>query len=601
MGLLQKACETYDCHADLVGVPRVGFETLAPISHIAAAVQIEITVNQAGRFVSARAVDQSESKKDKSESKTIIPVTEQSGGRSGTNPLPHPLCDQLKYLAGYDTEKYEGYVAQLTQWAGSPYGHPKLRPILQYVKGGTILTDLAKSGVIRLDKEGHPKKENAMVCWRVVGLDSGEPAACGEDQSLFRAFIDYYRAKTGAREKKLCMITGTLSQPAIQHPKGIAPACGGNTKLISANDESGFTYRGRFTTDWQAATVGYEASQKAHNALRWLVANQGVSVGGRVFLCWNPQGKKTCSIIGPFRTDETPQITEPTEYREDLRKTLLGYRDLLPDSAGVVIAAFDAVTKGRLSLTYYNELMGSDFLQRIHDWDAVCCWRDQTGAIRSPSLSQVAECAFGKLEKGGPIIDKSCKKQIQRLVSCRVDRARFPRDIKDALVRRASNLAAYAPEARKNLEFTVCAVLKKYYFDRNGEEWSMALEPGKDDRSYQFGRLLAVMEKVERDTYAKEEKREPNAMRQQSIFCQRPMYTAANLEKQLEQAYFPRLTPGMRVFYKNMISQIMEEIYRTEKEQWNRPLSDTYLMGYYLQRGALYTKKAKQQVEEDET
>ena len=129
----------------------------------------------------------------------------------------------------------------------------------------------------------------------------------------------------------------------------------------------------------------------------------------------------------------------------------------------------------------------------------------------------------------------------------------------------------------------------------------MALEPGKDDRSYQFGRLLAVMEKVERDTYAKEEKREPNAMRQQSIFCQRPMYTAANLEKQLEQAYFPRLTPGMRVFYKNMISQIMEEIYRTEKEQWNRPLSDTYLMGYYLQRGALYTKKAKQQVEEDET
>lgn len=61
--------------------------------------------------------------------------------------------------------------------------------------------------------------------------------------------------------------------------------------------------------------------------------------------------------------NKTP-ITEPTEYREDLHKTLMGYRNLLPDSAGVVIAAFDAATTGRLSMTYYNELMGSDFLAK---------------------------------------------------------------------------------------------------------------------------------------------------------------------------------------------------------------------------------------------
>ena len=32
MGLLQKACETYDCHAALAGKLREGHETLAPIS-----------------------------------------------------------------------------------------------------------------------------------------------------------------------------------------------------------------------------------------------------------------------------------------------------------------------------------------------------------------------------------------------------------------------------------------------------------------------------------------------------------------------------------------------------------------------------------------
>ena len=114
MGLLQKACETYDCHIRLVGLPQAGEkkETLAPVSHILTSAQIEITLNQDGKFRSAKAID-------KKEPKIVIPVTEESGGRSGTNPRPHPLCDQLKYLAGYDAKKYEGYVTQLTQWAES--------------------------------------------------------------------------------------------------------------------------------------------------------------------------------------------------------------------------------------------------------------------------------------------------------------------------------------------------------------------------------------------------------------------------------------------------------------------------------------------------
>ena len=147
MGLLQKACETYDCHASLVGLPQAEKETLAPVSHILTSAQIEITVDQDGQFQNARAVD-------KSEPKIVIPVTEESGGRSGTNPKPHPLRDQLKYLAGYDAKKYEGYVAQLTQWTQSPYGHHKLQPILHYVNGGTILRDLERCGVIHLDEKG---------------------------------------------------------------------------------------------------------------------------------------------------------------------------------------------------------------------------------------------------------------------------------------------------------------------------------------------------------------------------------------------------------------------------------------------------------------
>ena len=126
----------------------------------------------------------------------------------------------------------------------------------------------------------------------------------------------------------------------------------------------------------------------------------------------------------------------------------------------------------------------------------------------------------------------------------------------------------------------------------------MALEPERKDRSYQFGRLLAVMEKAERDTYDSNDSREPNAIRMQSIFCQRPLYAANQLEKQLERAYFPRLKPGSRIWYKNLLGQIMETISSFPQEEWNKPLDDSYLMGYYLQRSTLYTKKNEINTEE---
>lgn len=119
----------------------------------------------------------------------------------------------------------------------------------------------------------------------------------------------------------------------------------------------------------------------------------------------------------------------------------------------------------------------------------------------------------------------------------------------------------------------------------------MALDPEKKDRSYQFGRMLAVMEKVERDAFDKTEEREPNAIRMYAVFCQRPMYAAGILEKQLEQAYFPRLKRWVREWYKSILSQIIEMISQEPEESRGLPLEDSFLLGYYLQRNALYTKR----------
>lgn len=598
MGLLQRAVETYDAHSSYVGKEWEGHQMLAPIGHIITRAELEIILDSDGSFLEARAVEASAPK-------ILIPVTEESGGRTSA-PCAHPLCDQLVYLAPYNEVKHGLYVAQLRRWAQSEYSHPMLTSILSYIEKGTILSNLASAGLIKLNEEGYPEKEKQMVRWRVLGVEGN--SACWLNKDLFQSFVSWYQASLTETESELDMITGEMQPIAKQHPKGIIPI-NGNAKLISANDSSGFTYRGRFLDDTQAVTVSYVSSQKAHNALRWLAAEQGAKVvfGGRTFLCWNPRGRNVPQATGLFRRREKPAI-HPSEYREDLQKALNGWRAQLPEEKeGVVIAAFDAATTGRLSLTYYNELMGSDFLQRLHEWDKWCCCLHPPYGIESPSLFQIANMAFGTLQKGKfETKDKVLREQMQRLVSCRVDCALIPTDIEQAIVKKASRLELYDDDKgggylRSEVLFTTCAVIRKYYHDHNKGELSMALEPETKDRSYQFGRLLAVMEKVERDTYDSNEGRETNAIRMQSIFCQRPLYAAGIIEKQLERAYYPRLKPGRRVFYKNLCGQILDIIHESPESEWNRPLKDTYLMGYYLQRNALYqSKKAQESLKNEE-
>lgn len=288
-----------------------------------------------------------------------------------------------------------------------------------------------------------------------------------------------------------------------------------------------------------------------------------------------------------------------------MSETLRGWQETIPRDAGAVVAAFAAATSGRLSLTYYSELPVSDFLERLHNWDALCCWEHSSFGIQSPSLSQIADCAFGTVR----VSDKQTKletdervmrQQVQRLLSCRVDRGKMPADIARAAAAKASNLQIMDAALRETVLFTACAVLRKYKYDWYKEEWGMALEPQKKDVSYQYGRLLAVFEKIERDTYEPNEQREPNAIRMQSVFAKRPLYASRIIWEQLKKAYYPKLKPGTRVTFERTIEQIIQEISSFPQAEQEEALKDTYLFGYYLQRSALYTSGKTENSQEEE-
>jgi CRISPR-associated protein Csd1 len=207
-------------------------------------------------------------------------------------------------------------------------------------------------------------------------------------------------------------------------------------------------------------------------------------------------------------------------------------------------------------------------------------------------------CAFGteREEKGKTSFktdDRILREQIERLVSCKVDKCPMPFDVEQALVNKVKFSANYEDSDCEKVLHTACAVIRKYHYDRNGVEISMALEKNKEDISYQYGRLLAVFEKAERDTYDTGEGREPNAIRMQAVFCQRPQYASRVIWEQLKKAYYPKLRPGTRAYYDKLIGEIMEEISKFPEEKYNRPLGDQYIIGYYLQRNELYTKSRK--------
>lgn len=624
MSWMSQLFRTYENN---VGKEQQSDMQMTPIAHMNANAQIEITLSSEGEFRGATQVE-------KDDAVTLIPVTESSAGRSSGS-APHALCDNLLYIAG-DFSSYcedkksektakdrnRDYMSNLKGWAESEYSHPKVQAVYRYLSQNVLISDLVKAGLIEL-KEDHTfenKKisgqpyEKAIVRFRILG--SGlESDATWEDVSLVQAYTAYYLEKMQGRTD-ICYFIGQERTISENNPKGIVAANYG-AKLVSANDNQGYTYRGRFQNAEQAFALSYEASQKIHSALTWLAKCQGVTVGikdKRTFICWNPEGKRVPDIFEEFDliSDETEEALK-MPYRKKLKGIMAGYNSQFEESDSVVIMGLDAATTGRLSVTYYHELMASDFLRRVTYWGETCNWfylkfnekKKPYYEIQTPIFKRIVECAFGR-EKGNFIDtdDKVMKEHTQRLVKCMLEDQPIPFDFVQALAVRASTPMAYSGYNREKVLSTACAVIKKYYYYHDnqqvkGEEEYMKLDPDNQERSYLFGRLLAVCEKVERATFEKGETREPNAIRLQSAYVNHPMQTWKVLEGLLNP-YFQKLSPGLREYYRNLIAKITVSFREEDIQEMNKGLKETYLLGYYLQRAELNKKKDEKEDKEHE-
>ncbi len=648
MSWISMLYQTYENNSSKAGVNDAGGKPLSLVAHMNVAAQIEITVDENGNFVSATEVS-------KDNNQTIIPVTEGSAGRS-SKVAPHPLSDKLSYAAGdfgeytvpekkadnknkksTPEEKFKAYLNELKRWCDSDYSHPKARAVLKYAEKRKTISDLIECGLIKLDgKSGKFAKSKIQgkeygectVRYRVIPSENdGSPSATWEDKTLSSSFIKYYLSEQPGK-RDICYVSGESDVICVNHPKGII-ASSYNAKLISANDGSGFTYRGRFEKG-EACTVSYNVTQKAHNALTWLAANQGVNVSGRTYICWNPVGKRVPGLFDDF-DDESEGDTEP-EFRQKLYKAFLGYENMLDDNDDIVIIALEATAKGRLSITYYSELKASEFLKNYKAWCESFKWYMPEFTpegkffqkIRTPNTRRLINYAFGyeqnKTAKSGKrkasenkIISADAgalKEYSQRIIHCMINNLPIPRDIVRALAEKASNPLAYSSYINRQrvLAYACAAIAKKYNDKENkGVKYGMTLDEKNTDRSYLFGRLLAVAEYTERlaiyisEKKESNEERETNAMRLRSAFSNHPMRTWRIIEEALSP-YYAKLHPKTREYCRKLSCDILcsiEDICGTDQKLLNKKLEDVYLLGYSHQYNDI-TKKSNKENDREE-
>jgi CRISPR-associated protein Csd1 len=615
MSWIEKLYQTYENNQGNIANPNDGIPLL-PLFHSTQNAQIHVVLNGQGKLIDASVIM-------KDDAQTIIPATEGSAGRAGAKIAPHALCDTLQYVAGDYLEYggnpnkkknesgFEPYIQALHGWVESSKSS-KLQSVFTYLKKGRLIKDLVEKKVLITGKdkklaEGWTEPTELPLIFKAikqsnkkgqfeafvrfsVEIPGDNPSELWKDTGLRESWGRYYSTLQSSRD--LCMVTGDMANIASNHPKNIRYS-GDGAKLISSNDKEGFTYLGRFTTDAEACGISIEVTQKAHSALRWLIERQGRRDGEQAVVAWavsgedvpDPQADTFSLLFGGAQA-----LTRNTGYTAQevgvaLSRKMAGYSAKLKSTDAVVVLGLDSASPGRAAITYYRELTGSEFLNRVEAWHTGCCWHQYFGKGRvffgAPAPRDIAEVAYGRR-----IDDKLRKATIERLLPCIVDGAPIPRDLVVSCVRRASNKNGVEYWESEKALGIACALFRNYHKERS---YSMTLERERRSRDYLYGRLLALAEHMEsRALYVGGEKRATSAEKLMQRFADRPYSTWRILETGLTP-YKVRLN-AKRPGFLHVVQQELDgvcELFETGDFISDKHLSGEFLLGYHCQRAAL--------------
>ena len=645
MSWMQKLYRTYESILEQ-GVTD-DTEPLTPVGHTIQNAHIVIVIDGQGNFQTARVMPP--------KTAILLPATESSENRT-SGEAPHPLADKIQYVAkdyaDYGGEKkayFEGYLKQLKAWCESPFTHPKVQAVLKYVTKGQVVANLVEEGIFQLDSdnkvlnkweaEGNapsifsvlPKTKgeiefgSALVCWQVE-IAGDVHSQTWMDKTIQQSWTDY--AASEKTEKGFCLVQGEETVISTMHPAKLRHT-GDKAKLISSNDTAGYTFRGRFATAEEAASVSADVSAKAHSALRWLISRQGIRNGDQVTVAWAISGKPVPSPVKDISTEldwadmdnwDISAVENPDEFSSQtsskqpspdwsvnigraaaqiIKKKLHGYQAELKDHEQISLIMLDSATPGRMALTYYQEFLPTDYFANLDAWIDDFSWYQRYSIevpngkktdkrtqwrFLPPSPYSIAETVYGKS------LSDTLKKQLYaRLLPVIAGGTSVP--IPEDLVRQSFQ-AACNPNGCENWEWqrnigVACALYKgwraRHHDLLQRRTYPMSLDTQNRSRDYLYGRLLAVAENTESYAlYLAGEKRATTAERYIQRFAEHPFATWRNIELALKP-YQERLRNNGKDTGAQAIGEIME-LFATDDFTRDDKLSGEFLLGYHCQK-----------------
>ena len=641
MSWMQKLYRTYESILEQ-GVTD-DTEPLTPVGHTIQNAHIVIVIDGQGNFQTARVMPP--------KTAILLPATESSENRT-SGEAPHPLADKIQYVAkdyvDYGGEKkayFDGYLKQLKAWCESPFAHPKVQAVLHYVAKGRVVADLVEAGIFQLDSgnkvlnkweaEGDappifsvlPKTKgeiefgSALVCWQVE-ITGDVHSQTWTDKTIQQSWADY--AASEKAEKGFCLVQGEEAVISTMHPAKLRHT-GDKAKLISSNDTAGYTFRGRFATAEEAASVSADVSAKAHSALRWLISRQGIRNGDQVTVAWAISGKPVPSPMKDISSEidwdnlDLSAVENPDEFSSQasseqpsldwsvnigraaaqiIKKKLHGYQAELKAHEQISLIMLDSATPGRMALTYYQEFLPADYFANLDAWIDDFSWYQRYGieqpnakksdkkktlwAFVPPSPYSIAEAVYGKS------LSDTLKKQLYaRLLPVIAGGTSVP--ILEDLVRQSFQAACNSNgcenwEWQRNIG-VACALYKGWHARKypSQRRYSMSLDTENRSRDYLYGRLLAVAENTESYAlYLAGEKRATTAERYMQRFAEHPFATWRNIELALKP-YQERLRNNGKDTGAQAIGEIME-LFATDDFTCDDKLSGEFLLGYHCQK-----------------
>lgn len=408
-----------------------------------------------------------------------------------------------------------------------------------------------------------------------------------EDPAVCEAW-EKYLDDSGSKEKRRCLVTGTLAPIAVKHPalKGVSGAQATGAMLVSFNANAYESY-GHDGEQGGNAPVSKKAAFAYGTALNALLADREHTkiIGDTTMVYWAEEESEAAQdlLCGMLFGDEDKMTDDLLDAV--LKKVQAG---VAIDYEGVAISYANpfyimglAPNAARLSVRFFLQGSFGDFLKNLalhmEQMKIVRPSWETRGNVPLWELLRETVNPNAKVKMASPIMAGAMLRAV-------LTGSKYPVSVFQNIL-----LRIHAEQGERKINARRAGFLKAYLMRNRGRKIAVALDENSTDVAYLLGRWFAVLEEVQ-------EKANPEikATIRDRFFdsaCGTPAHVFPMLQK-LALHHLKKLEKAPRVYLDKKLSEIMGKLDAKDMPR-HLPLEEqgVFILGYYHQKQKRYEKK----------